>query len=261
VEQAGLGEGTAMAAKVLFIGESWTTLGIHLKGFGNYMSGEYQEGGAPLIDALAEHGLDVTYLRCHEVATKFPNSVEGLTGYDTIILSDGGADTFLLRPDTFRNSKIIGNPLVDIADHVAAGAGLLMVGGYLSFSGFGGNACYPNTVLAEVLPVDMVRGDDRIERPEGVIPRRNADHAVLDGISDPWPPFLGYQKLLAKDGSEVLLKAGADPFLVVGQHGKGRVAAFASDCSPHWGTPEFVNWKDYGKFWGQLVSWLGDARA
>ncbi len=250
-----------MTKKVLFIGESWSSLGIHLKGFGIYTSGEYEEGGAPLINALGENGLDVTYLRCHEVAAKFPRSVEGLAEYDTIVLSDVGADTFLLRPETLKKSMTIGNPLKDIADHVAGGAGLLMVGGYLSFSGFGGNACYPNTVLAEVLPVDMFRGDDRIERPEGIVPERSADHAILKGVSDPWPSFLGYQKLAAKDDSEVLLTAGADPFLVVGEHGKGRVGAFASDCSPHWGTPEFVNWKDYGKFWSQLVGWLGEARA
>jgi len=44
--------------------------------------------------------------------------------------------------------------------------------------------------------------------------------------------------------------------LVVGQHEKGRVAAFTSDCSPHLGSPEFVSWKYYKEFWFRLVSWL-----
>ena len=249
-----------MASEVLFVGESWASLGIHLKGFGMYTSGEYDEGGTPLIEALEQHGHTVTYLRSHEVATRFPRSREGLARYDVIVLSDVGADTFLLRPETLKQSKIIGNPLQDIADHVADGAGFLMVGGYLSFSGFGGNACYPNTVIADILPVGMLRGDDRIERPEGAHPAPAGSHAVLAGIDGGWPPFLGYQRLLARDGAEVPLTAGADPFLALGRHGKGRVAAFASDCSPHWGTPEFVGWQHYGRFWSQLADWLGQGR-
>jgi len=249
-----------MAGEALFVGESWSTLGFHIKGFGIYTSGEYEEGGTPLIEALEAHGWNVTYLRSHEVATRFPTSLEELERYDCVILSDVGADTFLLRPVTLRESRITNNPLADMATHVANGAGFLMVGGYLSFSGFGGNACYPNTDIAGILPVDMHRGDDRIERPEGVRPEARADHPVIAGLPAQWPPFLGYQQLMARKDGQVLLTAGDDPFLVVGEHGKGRVGAFASDCSPHWGTPEFVGWEHYGRFWHQLVTWLAGNR-
>jgi uncharacterized membrane protein len=44
--------------------------------------------------------------------------------------------------------------------------------------------------------------------------------------------------------------------LVVGEYGKGRTAAFTSDCSPHWVSPEFVEWEGYGELWHRLVSWL-----
>lgn len=249
-----------MPSEVLFVGESWATIGFHLKGFGIYTSGEYDEGGTPLIEALEAHGCRVTYLRNHEVDKRFPKNRSELARFDVVVLSDVGADTFLLRPATLKQSKILGNPLQDIADHVAEGAGFLMVGGYLSFSGFGGNACYPNTVIADILPVEMLRGDDRIERPEGLSPVRLVDHEVLAGVPEPWPPFLGYQRLIARPGSEVLLGAGSDPFLTLGRHGRGRVAAFASDCSPHWGTPEFVGWDHYGRFWGQLAGWLAAGR-
>lgn len=249
-----------MPREVLFVGESWATIGFHLKGFGIYTSGEYDEGGTPLIEALEGQGSSVTYLRNHEVATRFPRSRDDLARYDVVVLSDVGADTFLLRPETLKQSKILGNPLLDIAGHVADGAGFLMVGGYLSFSGFGGNACYQNTVIADILPVEMLRGDDRVERPEGVTPEPVKDHEVLAGIDGAWPPFLGYQRLIARPEGEVLLQAGIDPFLVLGRHGKGRVAAFASDCSPHWGTPEFVGWRHYARLWGQLASWLAASR-
>ncbi len=41
-----------------------------------------------------------------------------------------------------------------------------MIGGYLSFMGIEAKANYKNTVLAEVLPVIMLDGDDRVEKPE-----------------------------------------------------------------------------------------------
>jgi uncharacterized membrane protein len=249
-----------MLMKVLLVGESWTSLGLHLKGFSIYTTGGYEEGGKVLIDALASFGITADYIPNHLVARDFPITVEGLNAYDAIILSDVGADTFLLHPDTLNRSIRRPNALKVIADYVRQGGGLLMVGGFMSFSGFGGNACYHNTILADVLPVTMMGHDDRIECPEGVVPIKKAEHDVLEGIPADWPHFLGYQRLGAKPGAQVLMTANADPFLIVGEEGKGRVAAFASDCSPHWGPPEFTGWEFYARFWSQLVSWVGGER-
>ncbi|MDF1585601.1 glutamine amidotransferase [Marinimicrococcus flavescens] len=244
------------SSRVLFVGESFTNIGLNLKGFSVYTTGGYEEGGKPLIDALGDAGFEVDYIRNHEVTSRFPAEPEALAAYDAVILSDVGADTFLLHPDTLFKSRIRPNPLASIASYVAGGGGFLMVGGYMSFSGIAGSACYPNTVIADILPVTMMTGDDRIERPEGVRPEPVAEHPALEPVDGRWPTFLGYQRLVARREGEVLLKAGGDPFLVVGRHGKGRTAAFASDCSPHWGTPEFVGWQGYGPFWGRLVGWL-----
>jgi uncharacterized membrane protein len=192
----------------------------------------------------------------HLVPERFPNTQERLSDYDVVILSDIGADTFLLHPDTLLRSQRRPNALKTIADYVASGGGLLMIGGFMSFSGFGGNACYHNTVLADVLPVRMLGHDDRVECPEGVNPSIAAAHPVTADLPHDWPHFLGYQRLIAKEGSEVLLTVGADPFLTLGQHGRGRTAAFASDCSPHWGSPEFTGWNHYAAFWSSLAGWL-----
>lgn len=104
--------------RVLFVGESWSTVSFNLKGFSIYTAGEYEEGGTPLIDALASEGHEVDYLRSHEVATRYPRSVDELSAYDTVVFSDVGADTFLLRPDTLRRSLVMNNPLADVCAHV-----------------------------------------------------------------------------------------------------------------------------------------------
>jgi uncharacterized membrane protein len=250
-----------MALKILLAGESWTSLGLHLKGFSLYTTGAYEEGGKPLISALERAGHRVDYIPNHLVPERFPVDVDGLSAYDVVILSDVGADTFLLHPDTLLRSQRRPNALKSMADYVASGGGLLMVGGFMSFSGFGGNACYHNTVLADVLPVRMLGHDDRVECPEGVNPSVAAPHPAIAELPGDWPHFLGYQRLIAKEGAEVLLTVGADPFLTLGYHGNGRTAAFASDCSPHWGSPEFTGWDHYADFWSGLAGWLAGRRA
>ena len=55
---------------------------------------------------------------------------------------------------------------------------------------------------------------------------------------------------------DLILQVDGDPFLVTGTYGKGRTLAFASDCSPHWGPPEFTSWDHYPRFWHQAVQWL-----
>ena len=42
-----------------------------------------------------------------------------------------------------------------------------MVGGYMSFQGINGVARYKSTVIEEILPVEILPYDDRIEIPEG----------------------------------------------------------------------------------------------
>ena len=131
----------------------------------------------------------------------------------------------------------------------------------MSFSGFEGKARYQATPLAAALPVELLGHDDRVETPEGVTPTVRAAHEVVDGLARDWPYFLGYNRVRAKSDAEVVMTVVDDPFLVLGAYGRGRTAAFASDCSPHWGSPEFLAWSDYGPFWSRLVGWLGNAAA
>lgn len=203
----------------------------------------------------------VDHIENHEATEHFPRSRDELNAYDVVILSDIPADSLLLHPDTFVRGQRTPNRLNELADWVDAGGGFLMVGGYMSFSGFEGKARFHGTAVERCLPVTMLGYDDRMETPEGLTPEVVArDHAVLAGLPTDWPYFLGYNRVVA-NGGETLLRIGDDPLLIVDAHGAGRVAAFTSDCSPHWGSPEFMEWAGYGPFWNGLLSWLAGNEA
>lgn len=250
--------------KALLVGESWFIFSVHQKGFDTFQTAEYQEGGTAFIEALRGQAIDVTYVRAHEVSTHFPRTSQELSGTDVVILSDVGSNTFMLAPETFASSRPGPNRLVAIRDYVAAGGSLLMVGGYMSFQGIDGRARYGNTPLAEVLPVELLESDDRVEVPEGVHPRVVAkDHFVVSGLPITWPELLGYNRFRPKASAQVIAMVGEDPLLVLGRFGEGRVAAFASDIAPHWAPPEFMKWQGYARLWLGLLTWLAkqDRRA
>jgi uncharacterized membrane protein len=245
--------------KVLLVGESWISLGTHVKGFNNFPTAYYEQGLEPLANAL-ENYAQLTHLPSHLAATQFPLDLDALQAYNVILFSDVGSDTLLLHPDTFLQMQPRPNRLRLVQQYVEQGGGFAMLGGYMSFGGFGGQAHYHKTPVEEILPVEIAPYDDRVETPEGISPvLTKAKHSILEGISRPWPPLLGYNRLVPKKGGKVLLKYAQDPILVVGTFGRGRTAAYASDVSPHWGSTEFVNWEHYPRFWQQFVSWLAAA--
>lgn len=253
---------TADRRRVLLAGETWLTYGIHQKGFSAYTTGAYEVGSDEFVAALKTGGWDVEHIPNHLATEGFPTSVQALAEYDVVILSDIGADTLLLHPDTFVRGQPTPNRLALIDEWVRSGGGFLMIGGYMSFAGFEGKGRYHATAVERCLPVEIHGYDDRAERPEGVHPKvQSHDHPILDGLPEPWPYFLGYNRLTAKAGTSVLLSADDDPFLTVGERGRGRSAAFASDCSPHWGSPEFMAWVGYTTFWDQLLGWLAGPSA
>lgn len=245
-----------MSKKVLLAGESWETFSVHIKGFDTFYTSKYEEGAKWLIAALERGGYEVDYMPNHRAGTEFPTKLEELEEYAAVILSDIGANTLLLHPDTFEKSIPKPNRLKLIREYVENGGGFLMVGGYISFQGIEAKANYKGSPIEDILPIIMEANDDRVEVPEGLNPVRVKEHEVLEGVEKEWPMLLGYNRFKAKEDGETLVGYEGDPIVTVGQYGEGRTAAFASDCAPHWGSPEFVEWQDYGKFWTNLVRWL-----
>lgn len=130
---------------------------------------------------------------------------------------------------------------------VREGAGLLMIGGWTSFSGKGEG--YRGTPVGELLPVDCGPSDDRRNVPGGLwFEAATPEHPVLRGLDLAHPPVLcGYNAVAPKPRATLLARgrlvawdggrprAGeAVPLLVAGEAGRGRTLAYSSDLVPHW---------------------------
>lgn len=246
-----------MGKNILLAGESWVSCTTHTKGFDPFFSIDYETGHEDLKRALEARGHALTHLPSHLAATEFPFTMAELSRYDCVILSDIGSNTLLLPPQTFKEGKRMPNRCTLLRDWVRAGGALLMVGGYLTFSGIDGKGRWGATDVQEVLPVTLSPYDDRREHPEGIVPAvTDPAHPVLAGLPQDWPFFLGYNKAEARPEAEVLMTIGGDPFVAVGEYGRGRSAVFASDCAPHWGPREFLDWEGFTPLWDNLVRWL-----
>jgi len=234
-----------------------------LKGAGSYLAG-----------VMNFHRIGFDYLASDE---KFSDSFLGNT-YAAIIISDYPAGNFSAAQ------------LNSIAEHVKAGAGLLMIGGWESFTG--ANREYTDTILKEVLPVVMQSDDDRINCSGPCLIEKACDHKIVNSLPfEQSPPCSGgFNRLISKGEAETILFARRfkavrqaeefeftrfeepDPLLVVGSYGKGRVCAFATDAAPHW-VGGLVDWGDsrlcaqapgacaievgnwYAEFFANMVNW------
>jgi hypothetical protein len=180
-----------------------------------------------------------------------------------------------------------------VMQRVHRGAGLLMIGGWESFHGLGGD--WNETLIGDALPVLIGKRDDRLNfyQPTLLVQEPSFGHPVLAGL--PWdtetPTIGGMNRVKPKpqtqellfaikhrarewDGEFIFEKRSQYPALVVGKAKKGRTAAFMSDVAPHW-VGGFVDWGDarvtaqapgapgievgnwYAQFWRQLLSWTG----
>jgi len=244
-------------AEILIVGESWSSSAWHVKGFDFFHSATYHTGHTQLQQALVSAGHQVRHLPAHQAGREFPLELSALQTYNVIILSDIGANTLLLHPDTWLRGQRLPNRLRLIKEYVLSGGGLLMAGGYLSFQGFGGAARYRGTAVEAVLPVSLLPYDDRVEEPEGLTPLVvQAEHPLVTNLPGEWPPLLGLNELVLKEGATCVVEADGYPLLVAGEFGQGRAVAWASDIGPHWCPPEFLAWPGYPQLWANAVSWL-----
>lgn len=253
--------------KVLLVGESWVSSATHYKGFDQFGSVTFHLGAEPLVTALSGSEFELQYMPAHEAVEKLPFTMEGLSAYHTIILSDIGANSLLLPPDVWLHGKPVPNRLKLLRDWTAAGGGLIMAGGYFSFQGIDGKARWRRTPVEDALPVSCLPYDDRLEIPEGfrAVVNGSKAHPILAGVEDEWPLLLGANEVVVKSapGVEVLAslpqEEGGHPLLVTGQFGRGRTVAWTSDIGPHWLPNDFVAWPGYAMLWKNILRWASRA--
>jgi len=225
-----------------------------------FTESSYHEAVGVLTDAFQSEGVETAHMPCHVAATDFPSTVEEITQYDAVVLSDIGYNTLAVPPATFSDFERVPNRLQLIEDYVRGGGGLLMIGGYLSFQGINGKGGYRGTPVERTLPVSLEQFDDRVERSDGATATvTDSEHPATADLPGEWPPFLGYNRVSVDDDASELVAVADDPLIAVGEHGEGRAAAFTSDCAPHWGPPEFTQWEHYPAMWANLIEWLAAA--
>ncbi len=251
-----------MQKKILLVGESWTSTSTHVKGFDQFATATWHTGATDFLAALADSPYAITYMPAHAAATDFPLTLEALQEWDAIILSDIGANTLLLHPDTWLKSRRTANRLTLLHDYVAGGGALMMIGGYYSFQGINGGARYRHTEVEKVLPVRCLAWDDRIETPEGCYAEVTESHPLFNDIPGEWPWLLGYNEVeMHPEGKLLATVAGTGhPLLAVREYQQGRSLVWTSDMSAHWLPEEFAKWPGYRQLWINCLDWLTERR-
>lgn len=250
-----------MTKNILLVGESWTSVATHFKGFDQFGSVTFHLGAEPFVKAVEGDEFAVTYMPAHEAATDLPLERDALDAWDAILISDIGANTILLHPDVWLHGKPVPNRLKNIRDWTRDGGGLMMIGGYLTFQGIDGRARWRGTPVEEALPVTCLPYDDRIEVPEGFAPQiTQPRHPLVEGLGGDWPILLGANEVVAREGAEIVAtmsaEEGGHPLLVAGTFGKGRTLAWTSDVGPHWLPQSFVDWDGYATLWLNCLRYL-----
>ncbi|WP_254509686.1 glutamine amidotransferase [Anatilimnocola floriformis] len=179
--------------------------------------------------------------------------------YDAYIL--GEVDAAALGPQQMQQ----------LASNVAAGKGLLMIGGRGSF----GWGHYRGTPIEQLLPIrfNAIEGSDGLnesqlsrfflEGPVTMVPQQHPITRLAGDTQNAalWkkiPPLAWAHKfngLKNGPGIRVLIESPAgDPLLVSGEYGRGRVLAFAGESTYRWPMHGFE--QEHKRFWRQIVLWL-----
>ncbi len=243
--------------RVLFVGESWHVHTTESKGFDVFSYDYYEEATEYIRAAIESGGHEFVHIPSHMVEYSFPKTAQELAQFDVVMFSDVGANTMNLPMDVFMRLKPTTNKLETVRQYVENGGAFVMIGGYLTFQGIQARGAYKNTPIEEILPVELLPGDDRQEKSAGMTPQTAmAGHPVVANLPDGWPQVLGYNRLIPKEGAEVVVKLGDDPMIALGGYGKGRTCAYATDCAPHWSPVEFCTWPGYAVLWNNIIRWL-----
>lgn len=247
---------------VLLAGETFHATSFASMGLEVGASSRYSNGATRYIQALAVHGIDVVQIGGERCEAEFPRSLEALSNYSAVIISDVGALSLLYTPETRIGQRSV-NRLELLRAWVEQGGALMMAGGYTCFQGMTGSAMFHGTAVEECLPIAMHPGPDGLEAPEGLDPVVvDTSHPVMQGLRLPIPFVLGMNRVIARtDAAATTLvycsNRGRDlPLLSVRDYGAGRSLAWMTDIGPHWLSDDFMRWDGYDLLMANMARWL-----
>jgi Mg-chelatase subunit ChlD len=80
------------------------------------------------------------------------------------------------------------------------------------------------------------------------------NESIVAGIGVP-PPLHGYVATSEKETAQVFIQSHKDEPILAGWNvGLGKAIAWTSDAKPAW-AKEWIPWRNFGKFWGQVINW------
>ena len=233
----------------------------------------FEGAAAYLAGLLSFYGFEFDYFRSDQAL-----NTADVQSRSLVILSD------------FPSSGMSIDVQSALLEAVSGGMGLLMIGGWESFHGVGGD--WDTTTVADVLPVVIENVDDRMNCDHPVLVRQVSQHVTVNDL--PWderPPVVGgFNRFKPQPDASVVLSADrlrsryvdgewcvelleSHPLLVVNNNDDMRTAALATDAAPHW-VGGFVDWGDervhakaagaeavevgdlYARFWQQMITYL-----
>jgi len=228
-----------------------------------YVEGRFRFEYKFVAQALAAAGrfkVDARILLDAPTPTKpngLPETLEGWLGYHAVIFGDVSPAQFTRSQLEFLRQAV--------RDH---GRGFCMMGGSRSF----GKGGWQNTVLADVLGVDLAASRGDWSEELRVVPRTDAAVASEllavgdDGedVSAAWaklPPLPGANALAGVKPAAVVLAVtpGQRPLIVWQQVGKGRSLAIAFDTTWNWVLNRDDTAAIQKRFWRQVALHLANA--
>jgi len=223
--------------------------------------------GLPIVNAMkAIEGAEVISQPSWELYNMSPEDFDKrLAWASTIVFGDVETKCMMLHPDFFNRMKWESDYVTFpdrfnlLLEWIQGGGHFHMNGGWYSFSGQMGKGGWGRSLFRDAFPINCIDGDDLVESTESFPVRSTLqDHPILEGIDlEEFPPLLGFNQTTARSDSDTILEIQYwnewFPLLAQRALGSGRITAWTTGASPHWGI-NLIKWKQYNQFWRQLFN-------
>ncbi len=169
-----------------------------------------------------------------------------------IILTDGqtaGAGYEQLAAQCRGEGMTVSTVAIGEGSHVALLQAIASSGGGQSYTTIDASG------ITRIFTQDTLMHTGRMIREEPFTPELKEKQPILAGF-EKWdsPALLGYVKTGRRTSAQVpLVTETGDPLLAHWRFGLGKATAFTSDAKSRWASLWIARWKDYGRFWSQVL--------